>query len=641
MPFTLDARHIQNMSAATAIEPHWGYADRAVPCTNDAGSCAYLDDVYSSHDRGMLYSGILWCVIGAILLLWVVLNQSNAPTSSPSLAPAEPAGLVRARRAVRALARKYLLPDAARLVFGRTTRLQVLTLALLVGYLLVFSFVGIVYHTWVTPVSDMPGVYNTRDSIGPWSDRVGTLAYALTPLSVLLSSRESFLSVITGLPYQSFNFLHRWLGYIIFVQSSLHTIGWCVVELRLYQPQPTVGLEWVTQTYIIWGIVAMILLLLMFALSTPWGIRLTGYETFRKLHYVLAMVYIGACWAHWKALKCFMWPSLIFWFLDRGARLVRTALLHYHPDHTGGGLALKPATASITRFPDPEHGDVLRLNLENGQDPWDIGQHYYLCFPKSSVWQSHPFTPLNLPVVKNGTVQHSYLLRAKGGETKKIANLAIESKSTPVILTGAYGESIATHLTPSTNILCIAGGTGITYVLPVLLGLARQPPSPDRKVELIWAIRHTANTEWIEAELDLLQKARNTLNLEIRIFATRDTTSKTPSEASIENCNLTVPKIEEKAPIESEASCCGCDKPASVERLGGSEDSSRHPDLPRLVSSFVGDTVRGPTSVFASGPGGMISDLRDIVASCNDGPKVWKGQERFDVRLVCDDRLEW
>lgn len=630
------------MSSAAAIEPHWGYADRAVPCTNDAGSCAYLDDVYESHDRGMLYSGILWCVIGAILLLWVVLNQFSAPTISPAWSAPEPRGrLGRARRAVISFTRKYLLPDAARLIFGRTTRLQVLTLALLAGYLLIFSFVGIVYHTWVTPVSDMPGVYNTRDSIGPWSDRVGTLAYALTPLSVLLSSRESFLSMITGLPYQSFNFLHRWLGYIIFVQSSLHTIGWCVVELRLYQPQPTVGIEWVKQTYIVWGIVAMILLLILFALSTPWGIRLTGYETFRKLHYVLAMVYIGACWAHWKALKCFMWPALIFWFLDRGARLVRTALLHYHPNLTDACLGFKSANAVITRFPDSGDGEVLRLDLENNQDPWAIGQHYYLCFTKLGFWQSHPFTPLNLPVLLNGTVKHSYLLRAKGGETKKLANLAVDSKSTPVILTGAYGESITTHLTPTTNVMCIAGGTGITYVLPVLLDLARQCPCPDRKVELIWAIRHTANTEWISAELDLLQKARKALNMEIHIFATRDASSQAPSETSVENCNLTVPKVEEKLKIETEDSCCGCDKPSSVERLGGLDDLSRHPDLPALVNSFLEQTVHGPTSVFASGPGGMISDLRDIVASCNDGTKVWKGQQRFDVKLVCDDRLEW
>ncbi|OQD84736.1 hypothetical protein PENANT_c012G02738 [Penicillium antarcticum] len=650
----LDARHIQNMSAATSLEPHWGYYDRALPCTNDAGSCAYLDDVYYSHDRGMLYSGIMWCVIGAMLLSWVVLKQFGTPMS-PMMATPAPVGLSKIQRAFSSFIRRYLLPDATRMIFGRTTRLQVLILALLLGYLLIFSFVGIVYNTWVTPVSDMPGVYNTRNSIGPWSDRVGTLAYALTPLSILLSSRESFLSLITGLPYQSFNFMHRWLGYIIFLQSSLHTIGWCVVEIRLYQPQPTVALAWVKETYIVWGIVAMILLLLLFALSTPWGIKLTGYETFRKLHYVLAMVYIGACWGHWKQLKCFLWPSLIFWFLDRGARLVRTAILHYHPEQSSTlGLGFKAADATITRFPDEEHGDVIRLDLDNNQDPWAIGQHYYLCFTQCSIWQSHPFTPLNLPAVSKGTVRHSYLLRAKGGETKKVAALAAKGNPTmPIILTGAYGEEITTSLTPNTNIFCVAGGTGITYVLPVLLELAQQPRSPDRKVELIWAIRHTSNTEWIKAELDILQKARKELNLEIKIYATRDTSSKTPSLDDSENCNLSIPvdspkvEIDEKAvqispSSSSESGCCGCDKPTAIERLGsGSEDVNRHPDLPVLVKSFLEDTVRGPTSVFASGPGGMISDLRDIVASCNSGSRVWRGLERFDVQLVCDDRLEW
>ena len=64
--------HIQNYSEASAVEPHWGYADRLVPCTSDPGSCLYLDVVYRSHDNGMLYMGIVWATIGAILLVWGV-----------------------------------------------------------------------------------------------------------------------------------------------------------------------------------------------------------------------------------------------------------------------------------------------------------------------------------------------------------------------------------------------------------------------------------------------------------------------------------------------------------------------------------------------------------------------------------------
>ncbi|KAJ6000611.1 hypothetical protein N7481_001020 [Penicillium waksmanii] len=646
----LGARHIQNLSAATVLEPHWGYADRAVPCTSDPGSCAYLDVVYSAHDRGMLYSGIFWSIIGAILLIWACWRHYDRPMMSPVLVAPQLSGLYKTRRSFAALTNQFLLPDACRIFFGRTTRLQVLILASLASYLLVFSFVGISYNTWVTPVSGMSNTYNTRSSIGPWADRIGVFAYALTPLSIMLSSRESFLSLITGVPYQSFNFLHRWLGYIIFVQSSLHTIGWCIVELRLYQPQPSVGIEWVTQTYIVWGIVAMILLLMMFALSTPWGIRATGYETFRKLHYVLAMVYIGACWGHWKQLKCYLWPSLIFWFLDRGARFVRTAILHYHPDQFDQSrmLSFKPAEAAITRFPDEEYGDVIRLDMENPQDIWDVGQHYYLCFQKGSIWQSHPFTPLNAPTLLQGRVKHSYIFRAKKGETKKIADLAATGiPTTPVILTGAYGEAIMENLTPDTNIICVAGGTGITYVLGVLLELAQQAPSPDRKIELIWAIRHTSNTKWISEELSLLRKAKKNLNLKVKIFATRDSNSR-PHSIEVDEPSKAFAADEDEKAVQVKPVCAAsdsdvCDCPSgSVEKLGGSANSSqRHPSLHKMIPGFLEDTVRGPTTVFASGPGGMISDLRSIVASCNSGSKVWKGQERFDVSLICDDRLEW
>lgn len=80
-------------------------------------------------------------------------------------------------------------------------------------------------------------------------------------------------------------------------------------------------------------------------------------------------------------------------------------------------------------------------------------------------------------MLKDGKVTHSYILRAKQGETKKLAELACKELGetttviTPVILSGPYGESITRSLTPETNLLCVAGDTGITYGLPLLLNL--------------------------------------------------------------------------------------------------------------------------------------------------------------------------
>lgn len=669
----LAARHIQNMSEASALEPHWGYADRAVPCTNDPGSCEYLDVVYHSHDLGIWYSGIFWATVGGILFLWGIGRRllpspqadQQIPLRSGEHSQVGQSAVQRFKKTVSSYSRQYFLPDALRPIFGRTTRLQVVILLTLTGYLTIWSFVGIVYNKWITPVKNMPGVHNTRTSLGPWSDRIGVLAYALTPLSVLLSQRESILSLITGVPYQNFNFLHRWLGYIIFAQSSLHTIAWCVVELRLYQPQPSVGLMWIKQLYMIWGVIAMFFLLLLFLLSTPWAIRWFGYEFFRKAHYVLAMVYIGACWGHWAQLNCFLLPALLLWFIDRGIRLARTGLIHYNYI-SGSTMGFRSAQASITHFPDVENGDVVRLDFVHSHHPWAVGEHFYLCFPQVTLWQSHPFTPLSLPGARSdGQQQHSYILRAKKGATKVLADIAavscsseakektsegVAAPTTPVILSGPYGGSIVSGILPQTNILCIAGGTGITFVIPVLLNLINQQRDPDRRVEFIWAVRRDSDVAWISQELDALRRASGATNLSVRIFVTR--------ENDQDDVNLTShgseskkPTIDDKLAISSASSSSEEDHKAdnswpgsfSVQHAKSVEGSaqSRHPDLSGLVQQFVSSTVRGSTMVFASGPGGMISDLRTIVAGANSGDKVWKGAERHDVRLVCDDRLEW
>ncbi|CEJ94912.1 hypothetical protein VHEMI10420 [[Torrubiella] hemipterigena] len=627
-------RHIQDHSLDSNVTRHWGYADRQVPCKNDPGSCAYLDIAYDAHDSSMLYVGILWSTIGAILLIWWLARLAAQPTVIPAPRHAPPSTLRRIANTASALKNKILLPDANHFLFGRTTRLQVAVLAILTGYVIIWSFVGIVYGTWITPVKNMPGVFNIRTSLGPWSNRIGVLAYALTPLSVLLSTRESLLTVVTGVPYQNFNFLHRWLGYIIFAQASLHTIAWCVVQLRLYQPQPSVSLVWIQQGYIIWGIVATILILIMVILSTPWGIRATGYEFFRKAHYVLAMVYLGACWAHWNKLECFIVPAFIVWGIDRGARLFRSTLLHYHPTAVKPGFS--PAQAQVSLFEDNEDGDVVRLDMENPQDAWSVGQHFYLTFTDSSIWQSHPFTPFSVPVVKDGVVKHSYIFRAKGGETKKVAQLARKkteqsppsAATTGVVLTGPYGEDLLSKIDADTNVVCVAGGTGITYVLPLLLQLARQAPVADRKIEFVWAIRHASNLNWVRDEIEVLRRFQSTLNLTIHFCITRD---------------AKIGSLQDKAVSSGSSSEgeCPCEKTA-VKTTETEEDLSLgRPDLNKIIGDFVQNTISARTVVFASGPGGMITDLRRAVANTVEPAKVWRGEQRFSVDLVCDDRLEW
>ncbi|GKZ20250.1 hypothetical protein AbraIFM66951_001418 [Aspergillus brasiliensis] len=673
--------HIQDFSQDSALEYHWGYLARQVPCTKDAGTCAYLDAVYHGHDVSMLYSFILWAVILGILFLWALggrLIQFDRSVATSSPKPVRQSAPYRLSRTLQALVRRHLLPETLPWVFGHTTRLQVLVFLILSGYLLVFTLVGVTYKTWVTPISGS-SLKNTRSGLGPWADRIGVLAFALTPLSILLSSRESLLSLITGIPYHHFNFLHRWLGWVIYIQSAMHTIGWTIMEGKLYQPQPAQWNSFITQPYIIWGIVAMILLSFLVFHSTKRGIQLTGYEFFRKAHYVVAMVYVGACWAHWSHLYCWMLASLVVWFLDRGIRLVRVFVMHHlnvptTTSSTIGGLHIPHA--AIQLHPNPVDGDIIRLDFHHNHDPWHIGQHFFLCFPQLSLWQAHPLTPSSVPDTLPTGQPHTYIIRARKGLTRELAQLArISSQTshpsdgetttmtstgptTPVILCGPYGQSImeeSTTLTAgrsssSSNLLCIAGGTGITFVLPPLLHLlsntsttTSKSSQPTQLLELIWIIRRKADTQWIAPELDILQRLASTHpnTFRVRIFVTRETAP--------------VPEVSD---LEKKSACCGGASPSSDSGVavqytlssadtgtdtdtGSTTASHKHPNLEDIIEDFLDRVVDGPTRVLASGPAGMISTLRTAVAGRNQPGRVWRGEERWDVQLVCDDRVEW
>jgi len=224
-----------------------------------------------------------------------------------------------------------------------------------------------------------------------------------------------------------------------------------------------------------------------------------------------------------------------------------------------------------------------------------------------------------------GKVRHSYIFRAKKGETKRIADVVAKkvaattketAVTTNVILQGPYGVDVTEELTQDVNVLCVAGGTGITYVLPVLLRLVRSPVSTTgRKIELVWAMKRKQDLEWVAPELEELRRLGATHGLQIRTFVTAD-----PDDLSSKESG------NEKGATES-----GDD----VKNF-----RSQRPNVGLVVKDFVEDVSQGSVRVFGSGPPGMIRDLRAAVAKCNSGSKVWKGKDRFDVHLVCDDRLE-
>ena len=130
----LAARHIQNDADVEYTIDYWGYAVRNFPCTNDAGSCEYLDSVYGNHQTSMIFTFIFWAVLGAILLA-ILVSRLVRPQRKDG---ARQSLLYRLVRLTSSTVRRHLMPECSK-VFRYTTRLQVLILALLCVYLTVFS----------------------------------------------------------------------------------------------------------------------------------------------------------------------------------------------------------------------------------------------------------------------------------------------------------------------------------------------------------------------------------------------------------------------------------------------------------------------------------------------------------------------
>jgi len=134
----IEARaHIQHAGEANTTTKHyWAYPDRVVPCTNDKGTCEYLDSVYWMHETSMLYTFIMWAVFGGCLAFCLWLRYAKSMSRQTDVQTP----LKRGIGAVAAFGRRWLLPESpGRWLFGRVTMLQVAILLTLSAYLLIFS----------------------------------------------------------------------------------------------------------------------------------------------------------------------------------------------------------------------------------------------------------------------------------------------------------------------------------------------------------------------------------------------------------------------------------------------------------------------------------------------------------------------
>ncbi|KIK76008.1 hypothetical protein PAXRUDRAFT_171085, partial [Paxillus rubicundulus Ve08.2h10] len=252
---------------------------------------------------------------------------------------------------------------------------------------------------------------------------------------------------------------------------------------------------------------------------------------------------------HTKAIhgSVWIWPSFVVWALDRCIRLVRLVVSnHLYFGFTRRSGSLHATTELLCE-------DFVRVRLRRPPHfHWSPGQSAYLIMPSVSTlpFEAHPFSisSIDSSLFHQHGDDHSeysedsaaaywkelvFVVNVRGGFTKRLKEVAARNETIKVFVDGPYGSP--PDLGGYDTSVLVAGGTGVTYTLPVFLSIVeavRNGSSNCRRVVFIWAVRDARHLDWVSDALSRANSlAPSSLTVSIQIFVTSGLTA--PNESDL------------------------------------------------------------------------------------------------------------
>ncbi|KAG8747491.1 hypothetical protein FRC10_000627 [Ceratobasidium sp. 414] len=249
-----------------------------------------------------------------------------------------------------------------------------------------------------------------------------------------------------------------------------------------------------------------------------------AYEFFLVCHIVLVAMYLVFGLFHVPKVKFLFWPALAIWALDRTLRALRLIVLNklwlniFPMGKTVDEAAIERVSSDTVRL-------TVRRNFK-----WTSGQHVFIIAPTVArlPFEAHPFTIASS--YSTGTKPQTsneqdlvFIIRARDGFTRRLLEASETRRSIPVYVDGPYGTPPS--LSHYSTCVFFAGGSGISYTLPLLIDLVRQLRTGSavaQRVLFVWVIRNHSHTNWVSHLLhEVLQDCPSTILLEIRIHVTQ------------------------------------------------------------------------------------------------------------------------
>jgi len=511
--------------------------------------------------------------------------------------------------------------------------------------------------------------------------RAAWLAVAQVPLLILLAGKNNLIGFVTGTSYERLNVLHRWTSRVLLLLATLHfgyqSYGWDQYGLM--------QMEWDTDRCPPTGITAYAILLWI-NLSTFAPLRNFSYEFFVIQHILTFFGFIIAIIMHLPSTalysRVYIYIPIVLYFLDR---VVRTSRFAYNN--------MRPARATLTAM----EGGVtkIRVPIERVKK-WRPGAHVLLKIPSMGLVQSHPATIASRPSSHENDLM--FILKGHKGFTNRLLKSATSSTTSllpkteqeaiaptqthAALIDGPYGGSQADFAAFDT-VLLVAGSTGVTFTLSLLLDIAHRATSqrlPVRRLHFVWVVKNISWTPWVSNELcSGYGKLRDAgIDIKIKVFVTcdsiftesletarrsgcqcdktlgpccctrqasahKDAITPIDSEGHTsgavldEKSNLADVKSREIPLTSSNAPCCSKKRNSNMSNAltTCAEFNSGRPAIHELIWQLL-DHAEGETGIAVCGPLGLNATVRTTVAKISDERAVHKGTGAQGIYLYAE-----
>jgi len=476
----------------------------------------------------------------------------------------------------------------------------------------IFGYITVIFVLLLIKTHDLDSFW--------YEDRAAHYASSQLPLIVALAGKNNIISFCTGIGHEKLNMLHRAAARTCLILLWIHALSRVVAGLSSKFD--------FTHVWMQCGAVGLAAFTLATILSVR-PIRSAFFEVFLVGHIVLIALFLlfGYLHARDPGYGNYIWPALVLWAFDRVLRLTRVLL----NNRFGWTSNQYESTATVELLSQ----DTVRLTLRRRMN-WQPGQHAYVILPTISdlPTEAHPFTIASIPGSLDGTVgpeekEVSFIIRGRTGFTGRLRDRASGegSKTVPAFIDGPYG--CPPNLSKYHTCVLIAGGSGVSYTLPLLLNLvhtARAEKSSVRRVIFVWSVREAEHVKWISKLLNAaLTHAQSTsLIIDPRIYITGP--NYPLPELSLNDNNKSDSGDSTPRSLVSPASEKSIDeKSMELPTYSALRITHGRPSISRILQDEIAASS-GPVSVDVAGPSALSHAISRALSSSATSPtSVLKG----------------